>query len=72
MAYNLMITEHANEQVEQTLCYLINHLCNPDAAAALLDDLDIAYRTLEQTGASFALCSDPYLGSSTSLSRSFR
>lgn len=63
MDYNLIITRHAEQLLDEIVQYLLFHLSNPEAAASLLDDLSQAYETLRKSGGSFALCQDPYLAS---------
>ena len=61
MEYDLVITEHDDELLDQIIAYLVFHLHNSDAAAGLLSDIEAAYRRLRQSGQAFPLCNDPYL-----------
>ena len=40
MVYSLMITDRAEELVDNLVGYLMNKLKNPDAALHLIDELD--------------------------------
>lgn len=61
MAYNLIITERADEQIDRLTAYLLNHLKNPDAAAHFLDELETIYNRLEENPYQFAESKDEYL-----------
>ena len=54
MAYNLIITERADELIDRLTAYLFNNLKNPDAAARFLDELDAVYNRLEENPYQFA------------------
>ncbi len=61
MAYNLIITQRADEQVDRLTAYLITHLKNPRAATHFLDELDAIYNRLEENPYQFAESKDEYL-----------
>ncbi|MDO4622056.1 MAG: type II toxin-antitoxin system RelE/ParE family toxin [Eubacteriales bacterium] len=61
MAYNLIISEKANQHIEQIVEYIMFHLQNPEAAKSVLDDLEHTYHLLEQNAESFPYSEDPYL-----------
>lgn len=61
MAYNLIITERADELVDRLTAYLIIHLKNPDAASHFLDELEAIYNRLEENPFQFAESKDEYL-----------
>ena len=43
MAYNLIITDRADELIDDSVYYLIDKLKNPDAAKHLLNGIDKIY-----------------------------
>ena len=47
MAYNLIITERADELIDERVTYVIKRKKNPAAAKHLLDGLDKIYDRLE-------------------------
>ena len=61
MAYNLIITERADEQTDRLVAYLINHLKNPDAASHFLDELETIYNRLQENPYQFSESKDEYL-----------
>ena len=61
MAYNLIITERADELTDHLTAYLLNNLKNPDAASRFLDELEIIYNRLEDNPYQFAESKDKYL-----------
>ena len=61
MAYNLIITERADELIDRLTAYLLNNLKNPGAAAHFLDELDTIYNRLEENPYQFAESKDKYL-----------
>ena len=61
MAYNLIITERADELVDRLVAYLVNNLKNPDAASHFLDELETIYNRLEENPFQFAESKDEYL-----------
>ena len=63
MRYKIVITEHADKQLDNILSYIVYRLKNHQAAEAVLIDVEQAYRILEENAESFAICEDPYLSS---------
>lgn len=63
MAYKLIITEKANELLDNSVNYLLKSLNNKQAAIHLLDDIERVYERLEENPFQFPVCKDPYLAS---------
>ena len=63
MAYRLVISRRADEQLDSIIEYVAVRLNNPTAAAAILSDVEAIYCTLREMPESMALCEDPYLAS---------
>lgn len=61
MTYNVVVSEHANEQLDNILFYIVCKLGNRQAAKAVYNDVLKAYDDLEYMAGSIALCNDPYL-----------
>ena len=61
MAYNLIVTQRADELIDRLTAYLVNNLKNPDAASHFLDELETIYNRLEENPFQFAECKDEYL-----------
>lgn len=61
MAYNLVVTEHANKLLDNILHYLIYQLKNKQAAKHLLDEMNHIYDRLEENPLQFPLSRDRYL-----------
>lgn len=61
MAYNLIVTERADELIENLAGYLMEKLRNPDAAVHFLDELDSLYDRLEMNPFQYSESRDPYL-----------
>ena len=61
MAYNLIVTERADELIDRLTAYLLNNLKNPGAAAHFLDELEMIYNRLEENPYQFAESKDEYL-----------
>lgn len=61
MAYKLIITEHADELLDNILQYLIYQLKNEQAASHLLDEIDNIYDRLEENPLQFPVSRDTYL-----------
>ncbi|MDL2295455.1 type II toxin-antitoxin system RelE/ParE family toxin [Lachnospiraceae bacterium OttesenSCG-928-E19] len=58
MHYNLIITERADELLDERLDYLVNRLKNEQAAKHLLDGMDKLYDRFEDNPFQFADCRD--------------
>ena len=61
MAYKLIISNNTNDNINNIVEYLINHLSNLQAAKAILDDIEIAFSKLEEAAEMYPLCNDSYL-----------
>ena len=61
MAYSLIVTEHADEPLDNILHYLIYQLKSEQAAAHLLDEINNIYDRLEENPLQFPLSRDTYL-----------
>lgn len=61
MAYELRITEHAEEQLDNLVNYLLYQFQSKQAARHLLDDIDNVYDRLEVNPLKFPDCRDVYL-----------
>ena len=61
MAYKIIETELGQKDLSSIVDYIVYSLENPSAAAALLDEVEACYDTLERHPMMFEACSDPYL-----------
>lgn len=61
MVYNLIISEHAEELLDNLLRYLLYKLKNEQAAIHLMDGIEKIYHRLESDPYQFLECLDPYL-----------
>lgn len=61
MAYNLSVTEHADELLDHILYYLLYQLKSEQAARHLLDEIERIYNRLEENPLQFPLSGDTYL-----------
>ncbi len=61
MAYKLIVTERADEQIERLTAYLIIKLKNTDAATHFLDELETIYNRLEENPFQFSESREEYL-----------
>lgn len=61
MAYKLVITRHAEEELDEILGYIALELCNPEAAARLADEIERRYDLLGKSPHIYAECSQPIL-----------
>lgn len=61
MAYKLIVTDRADEQIDRLVAYLISHLKNPEAASHFLDELEAIYELLEENPYQFAESKKEYL-----------
>mgnify|MGYP006316800197 CR=1 FL=1 len=59
--FALEITESAESDLDQITDYLSSELCNPQAAAAFLDEVERVSDVLADTPELFPLCSDSKL-----------
>lgn len=61
MAYNLIITEHADELLDNLVYHLLYRLKNQSAAEHLLNGIEDIYNRLEENPQQFPLSRDKYL-----------
>lgn len=61
MAYNLIITDRADELIDSRVFYVINKLKNTQAAGHLLDGISEVYDRLEENPYQFPDSKDDYL-----------
>jgi len=61
MAYELVVTEHADELLDNILCHFICQLKNEQAAVHLLDEIQNIYDRLEENPLQFPFSRDTYL-----------
>ncbi len=61
MAYKVIVTENAAQQVENILDYIIYRLHNEKAAIEILNEIEATYKSLEYLADSMAFCYDSYL-----------
>jgi len=61
MAYKLIITDEANDDIDEIIGYISNVLKNPAAAGSLLSEIEKSYDTISHSPESFPYCKDKYL-----------
>jgi plasmid stabilization system protein ParE len=61
MAYNLIITEHADELLDELVYYLLCEFKSVQAARHLLDSIEKLYERIEMNPYHFPECRDSYL-----------
>ena len=61
MAYKIIETELGQRDLGHIVDYIVHSLENPSAAAALLNEIEVCYDTLERHPMMFETCADPYL-----------
>lgn len=61
MDYNLIVADHADEQIDKLAGYLIERLKNPDAALHFLDGMEKLYVRLKEHPLQFPACADEFL-----------
>lgn len=61
MAYKLMITQAAHQDLDDALHYIAQRLSNPIAAGDLLSQVEACYAQLREFPFSYALCHDARL-----------
>ena len=61
MAYKLLITKEANNDINEIIGYIVNILKNPIAAGNLLDDIEKSYTVISDNPSAFSLCNDSRL-----------
>lgn len=63
MAYRLVVTERAEELVDNIVYHLLYRLKSEQAAIHLMDEIEKVYSRLEENPLQFPLCRDYYLAS---------
>ena len=63
MAYKLIVSNNAEDDIDKIIGYIMNDLVNDQAAKAILDDIENAYLKLEEAAEIYPLCNDSYLAS---------
>jgi len=61
MIYKVIITNRAEEQLDNIISYIFIQFKNKEAANSILNDVLRTYDKLEYVAASLQLCNDPYL-----------
>ena len=61
MAYKLLVTQKAEDDLDNIIGYITGKLCNTEAAGALLDEIEGHYDALEDNPYLYALCAQPLL-----------
>ena len=61
MGYKVVISERAENHIDQLVSYLMYQLCNPDAAAHLLDEIELVFHRLKNNPFQFPESSDLFL-----------
>ena len=61
MAYKIIETDRAQQDLSDIVEYIIYSLENPSAAATLLDEVEACYDALERLPMMFEACHDPHL-----------
>lgn len=56
-----LVSPAADRDLDSILSYLINELCNPQAAGSLLDEVESACDALVETPEAFEMCRDQRL-----------
>ncbi len=58
MAYKLLITKEADNDIDEIIGYIANILRNPIAAGNLLNEIEKAYTVIADNPSAFSLCND--------------
>ena len=61
MDYKVMVTEDAEQDLDQFIWYLLFEKCNEQAAGNLLDDFEKTVARLSQVAGSLKECENPHL-----------
>ena len=61
MAYKLLITKEANNDINEIIGYIVNILKNPIAAGNLIDEIEKLYTVITDNPSAFSLCNDSRL-----------
>ena len=61
MAYNVIVSQDAHNDIDNCIGYIVNNLKNPIAAKKLLDKIEKSYFTLSDNPHIYAFCNDERL-----------
>ena len=61
MAYSVKVTASAEKDLDSIIGYLVNELCNRQAAIHLLDEIKRTYQILSETPLCYPACTQPLL-----------
>ena len=61
MGYSIKVTEHAHNDLDQIVSYIVGELGNPSAALTLLTAVERVYEKLAETPNMYGLCRKPLL-----------
>ena len=61
MAYKVIETSQAEQDLDNIVSYIVNILGNPSAAAALLNEVEKCFSSLEDMPMLFEACRSPHL-----------
>lgn len=61
MAYEIIKTELAEQDLDSILGYMVHSLANPSAATSFADAVEACYSDLEKMPLMYELCRDPRL-----------
>ena len=61
MDYNVKVTSSAESDLDGIIAYIIEELCNPQAANHLLNEIEKVYKELAVTPLCYPSCAQPLL-----------
>ena len=61
MAYSIVVTQKAEQDLDEILAYMVNTLMNLPAAVKLMDDVERCYEKLTENPLMYAECQQPLL-----------
>ncbi len=61
MAYRIVVTEKAEQDLDEILSYIVKTLCNIPAAVNLMDDVESCYEKLTENPLLYPECQQPLL-----------